>query len=297
MAQFIFPVHIFHLADSSKKKKKNKTKHIHWQYVAGIINLSFLSSFLNDFNSLHGSAVCCHACVCSCVETPSSVTWYQFHHIPVTRTPQADGPAASHGLEGENTALALHAVLWVIIHFLICHPGSSDTAETTHSGSFWVPRSLRLQFVWKCKERSSLGGGSLKTPTSSHLELRLSTCFGVWEAARTCHWSISKYKIFHLLCTHPWVCGSYCLSVFPFFPSCGQLLSHHCHLHWFICHIKFVWALQCASNPRFLRFDKMRPYAVDMAPIRCFRRIILNQLYWWWCTTSHVFHICTVESK
>lgn len=71
----------------------------------------------------------------------------------------SDGPAASHAPEGESTAPTLHAVLQVIIHFLICHPGSSDTAETTHSGSFWVPHSLGLQFVWKCKERSSLGGG------------------------------------------------------------------------------------------------------------------------------------------
>lgn len=44
--------------------------------------------------------------------------------------------------------------------------------------------------VW---ERSSLEGGSQKIQTSSHLELHRSTCFREWEAARTCHWSISNH--------------------------------------------------------------------------------------------------------
>lgn len=71
-------------------------------------------------------------------ETPSSVTWYQFHHGSVTATrtprasPQTDPPPLAPG--GENTSPALHVVPRVIVHFLISHPGSSDTAETTHSG-------------------------------------------------------------------------------------------------------------------------------------------------------------------
>ena len=109
--------------------------------------------------------------------------------------------------------------------------------------------------------------------TCSHLELHPSTCFGVWEAVRTCHWSISNRSIFHQLRSlvgvwkllFEWFSFSFFFSFFFF-----RLVANYSPITVIYIHLSCKICLSRAMCVPPHVSVRMKPHVAVMAPMRCF---------------------------
>lgn len=224
-----------------RKKKPTSTGNI-----TRTIHLSFLPSFLNDFNSFHGSVVSYHSCWCSfCQETEFSdmisLPSLRCHSHPAGFSQTGSLPLShqrgKHGSHSSCSAPGYYSFSYLSPWFI----------WYSRNNTFWVTLGSSLTQITVCvevKEREIIirrwNLWKCRRPAIwSSISPHVLEC-GKLQERVTGLYQITKYFINSVL-----TCG--CVEVIVWVVFLFFLVANYSpitviciHLHQFICHVKFV---------------------------------------------------------